>query len=160
MSTDRSIDDLFLPLAFSLFSNPGAYAVLAGAGVSRGAGLPTAWDIVVDLIDQMAQGDGGGTEITPDTAEPWYEKKFGRPPTYSDVVEQLALTPTERQGLLRRYFEPPDADDEAPFAPGLAFAATVFLADLALFPPAAPAVLGSDFFIRTSCLLLAPCRER
>jgi hypothetical protein len=68
----------------------------------------------------MAQGDGGGAEINSDTAEPWYEKGFGRPPTYSDVVEQLALTPTERQGLLRRYFEPSDAADAAPAGPSVA----------------------------------------
>src|SRR5258705_10500927 len=106
MTTVKCIDDAFLPLAFSLFSTPGAYAVLAGAGISRGAGLPTAWDIVVDLIDQMAQDDGGGIEINSETAEPWYEKKFGRTPTHSDVGEQLALTPTERQGRVGGYFQP------------------------------------------------------
>lgn len=49
-----STDDLYLPLAFSMYSTPGAYAVLAGAGVSIGAKLPTAWDIVVDLAQQLA----------------------------------------------------------------------------------------------------------
>ncbi len=102
-------DDQFLPLAFSLFSNPAAYAVLAGAGVSRGAGLPTAWDIVVDLIQQIASEDEA-TNIDATTAEAWYESRFGRPPSYSDVVEQLALTATERQALLRRYFESTDED--------------------------------------------------
>src|SRR6476469_1075043 len=100
MATKTSLDDPFLPLAFSLYSNPGAYAVLAGAGVSRGAGLPTAWDIVVDLIAQMADQD-----IDADTASDWYEKRYGKQPTYSDVVHQLALTQTERQTLLRKYFE-------------------------------------------------------
>lgn len=104
-------DDRFLPLAFSLFSNPGAYAVLAGAGVSRGAGLPTAWDIVVDLIQQTAGDEAASIDAT--TAEGWYEARFGRSPTYSDVVEQLALTPTERQTLLRRYFESTDEDGNA-----------------------------------------------
>jgi len=33
--------------------------------------------------------------------------------SYSDVVEQLALTPTERQGMLRKYFERSDDDDES-----------------------------------------------
>jgi hypothetical protein len=75
---------------FSLFSNPGAYAVLAGAGVSRGAGLPTAWDIVVDLIQQIAGDETANIDAT--TAEGWYEARFGRSPTYSDVVERLALT--------------------------------------------------------------------
>ena len=70
-----SLDDPSLPLAFSLYSSPGAYAVLAGAGVSRGAGLPTAWDIVVDLIDQIAHRDGVADTLTSDTAEQWYEAK-------------------------------------------------------------------------------------
>jgi len=96
-------------LAFSLFSNPGAYAVLAGAGISRGAGLPTAWDIVVDLIQQIA-GDDEAANIDATTADAWYESRFGKPSTYSEVVEQLALTPTERQTLLRRYFESTDED--------------------------------------------------
>jgi hypothetical protein len=124
MSTNTSIDDPFLPLAFSLFSNPGAYAVLAGAGVSKGANLPTAWDIVVDLVSQMA---GEGVEIDADTAAGWYEAKFQRTPTYSDVVEQLALTPTERKGLLRRYFQTTDEDDDAPPGPSVAHRAVARL---------------------------------
>jgi hypothetical protein len=44
----------------------------------------------------------GGTKI-----------RFGRSRTYSDVVEQLALTPTKRQTLLRGYFESPDEDGNA-----------------------------------------------
>nr|WP_300403008.1 SIR2 family protein [uncultured Rhodococcus sp.] len=116
-----SLDDPSLPLAFSLYSSPGAYAVLAGAGVSRGAGLPTAWDIVVDLIDQIAHRDGVADTLTSDTAEQWYEAKYGRTPTYSDVVEQLALTPLERQSLLRKYFEQSDeSPDEVPRAPSAA----------------------------------------
>jgi hypothetical protein len=118
MTSDISLDDPFLPLAFSLFSNPGAYAVLAGAGVSRGAGLPTAWDIVVDLISQMAAHAGDETEINAETAAGWYEAKFGPTPTYSDVVERLALTPTERQTLLRKYFEPSDGSDGGGDPPG------------------------------------------
>lgn len=111
----------FLPLAFSLYSSPGAYAVLACAGVSRGAGLPTAWDIVVDLIDQIAHRDGVADTLTSDTAELWYKAKYGRTPTYRDVVEQLALTPLERQSLLSKYFEQSDENpDEVPRVPSAA----------------------------------------
>ena len=105
MATNLLLDDPYLPLAFSLYSNPGAYAVLAGAGVSRGAGLPTAWDIVVDLVDQIAQQSDDSSEINPVTAAPWYEARFGQTPSYSEIVERLALTPTERQSLLKGYFE-------------------------------------------------------
>jgi hypothetical protein len=41
--------------------------VPAGAGVSRGAGLPTAWDIFVDLIQQIACDDTANIDAT--TAE-------------------------------------------------------------------------------------------
>lgn len=116
MSTDTSLDDPFLPLAFSLTSSPGAYAVLAGTGVSRGAGLPTAWDIVVDLVKQMAQRVGETDMITADTAEAWYETKYGTKPTYSHLIEQLALTPSERQALLQRYFE--QSGDQSQGSPG------------------------------------------
>ncbi len=109
MTSNVSLDDPFLPLAFSLYSNPGAYAVLAGAGVSRGAGLPTAWDIVVDLIAQMADD---GAEVDANSASDWYERRYGTPPTYSDVVHKLALTQTERQALLRKYFETADGAAE------------------------------------------------
>jgi hypothetical protein len=120
MTKPTSPDDPFLPLAFSLYSNPGAYAVLAGAGISRGAGLPTAWDIVVDLVSQIASGYPDAV-IDSQTAAPWYEARFGRTPTYSDVVEQLALTPTERGALLRKYFEPSEeGEDDGPVGPSLA----------------------------------------
>jgi hypothetical protein len=59
-------DDPYLPLAFSLASNPGACAVLAGAGVSKGAGLPSAWDIEVDLVRKIAQRDNA--EMSPVTS--------------------------------------------------------------------------------------------
>lgn len=123
MATKDSLDDPFLPLAFSLYSNPGAYAVVAGAGISRGAGLPTAWDIVVDLIAQMA---GDEEDIDSDSASGWYETRFGKEPTYSDVVHQLALTRTERQALLRKYFES-TADGTEPAKPSVAHRAVARL---------------------------------
>ena len=101
------MDDRFLPLAFSLSSSPGAYAVLAGAGVSTGAGVKSAWGIVVDLVQRIAESQGEDpAAITAETAAAWYENRFGRSADYSTVVEQLGLTPIARQALLRGYFEP------------------------------------------------------
>jgi hypothetical protein len=103
-------DDPYLPLAFSLASSPGAYAVLAGAGVSKGAGFPSAWDIEVDLVRQIAQRDKAEVMIDDDNAERWYADNYGKALTYSSVIEEVARTPHERQALLRGYFEP--AGDE------------------------------------------------
>lgn len=105
-------DDPYLPLAFSLASSPGAYAVLAGAGVSKGAGLPSAWDIEVDLVRQIAQRDNAAITIVDSNAEEWYSDNYGKALTYSSVIEELARTPHERQALLRGYFEPDDSETQ------------------------------------------------
>jgi hypothetical protein len=104
-------DDPYLPLAFSLASSPGAHAVLAGAGVSKGAGLPSAWDIEVDLVRQIAQRDQATVVIDDDNAEQWYADNYGKKLTYSTVIEEVTNTAHERQALLRKYFESVDEED-------------------------------------------------
>ena len=37
-------------LAFSMYSNKGAYALLLGSGISRSAHIPTGWEIESCLI--------------------------------------------------------------------------------------------------------------
>ena len=67
-------------LAFALHSNRGAYAALVGSGVSVGAGIPTGWQVVLDLITKVAQVLG---EDPGDNVAAWYEKRFGAEPDYS-----------------------------------------------------------------------------
>lgn len=45
-------------LAFSLYSNKGAYALLLGAGISRPAHMPSTWDIENALIERIAATRG------------------------------------------------------------------------------------------------------
>ncbi len=45
-------------LAMGMQAAPGAYAVLLGSGISRAANVPTAWDVVRDLIRKVAAGEG------------------------------------------------------------------------------------------------------
>ena len=47
--------DPMVSLAFALHSNRGAYAALVGSGVSVGAGFPTGWQVVLDLISKVAR---------------------------------------------------------------------------------------------------------
>lgn len=101
--------DRRLTLAISLHENPGAYALLIGSGVSRPAGIPTGWEIVLDLITKVAAMEGAKTERTP---EAWYHAKFGEPPNYSKLLEMLASTPAARMALLRSYFEPNEEERE------------------------------------------------
>ena len=92
-------------LAVSIQSQPGVYALLLGSGVSSGAGIMTGWQITLDLVLKLAalqQEDAG------DDPAVWYESKYGIPPNYSTLLEALAKSRTERQNLLRPYFEPND----------------------------------------------------
>lgn len=108
-------DDSLLSLAFAIQSNPGAYALILGAGVSAGSGLPTAWEVLEDLALRVANLV---EQAEPNDPVAWYESRFDEPARYGNILERLGSTPAERQGILRRYFEPeregPDSESPAP----------------------------------------------
>jgi hypothetical protein len=95
--------DPLVSLAFAIYSNKGAYALLLGSGVSRSAAIPTGWEVVLDLVRKVAKLEGEDPEPDP---EAWFVKKHGSAPDYSKLLDELAKTATERQRLLRAYFEP------------------------------------------------------
>lgn len=101
--------DPLISLAFSVYSNKGVYALLLGSGISRAAGIPTGWDVVVDLIQKVAALEGQDTSADP---EGWYTQRFGETPDYSKLLDALAKSPPERQQLLRGYFEPTEKERE------------------------------------------------
>ena len=96
-------------LAFSIQASRGVYAVLVGSGVSRGAKIPTGWEVTLDLIRKLARLDGEECDPNP---EVWYRGKFKKEADYSDILDNLAKTPAERQQLLRGYWEPNDQERE------------------------------------------------
>ena len=97
-------------LAFSIQSNPGVYAVLIGSGVSRASGIPTGWEVTLDLVQKLAAVHQEAPNPDPGN---WFANKFGTEPDYSDLLDQIAKTQTERQQLLRAYFEPTEEEREA-----------------------------------------------
>ncbi len=105
---DKSKDKI-IKLAISLHSNPGIYAFLLGSGISRTAGVPTGWEIVLGIIRKVAAVKGESPE--PDPKE-WYKKRFGETPDYSKLLDKLSDTPVERAALLRHYFEPTEEEKE------------------------------------------------
>lgn len=77
--------------------------------MSRAASIPTGWEVLEDLISQIATLQG--ETITNDPAA-WYKEKFGEDPDYSKVLDAVAKTPAERSQLLRKYFEPTEEERE------------------------------------------------
>ncbi|GAA1420489.1 SIR2 family protein [Agrococcus citreus] len=90
-------------LATSMHAQKGVYALLLGSGVSTGAGMPTGWGVVTDLIQRVAASRGEG--LLEDPAA-WWRELEGEEPGYSAVLEKLSQAPGTRAELLARYFEP------------------------------------------------------
>lgn len=91
-----------LSLVFSVYHNAGAYAVLIGSGISHSAGIPTGWELVLDLIRKLAHTLGEDCEPDPSA---WYRARYGEEPHYAKLLEAVAKSPGERSQLLRTYFE-------------------------------------------------------
>jgi hypothetical protein len=102
--------DPILSLASALHETRGGYAFLIGSGISRAAGIPTGWEVVLDLIGRVAVLEGGTIPADPAA---WYRERYGGEPDYSVLLEALAGTPAERRQLLRSYFEPTEEDRTA-----------------------------------------------
>lgn len=96
-------------LALSVYSNKGAYALLLGSGISRNAHIPTGWEVESQLIEQIAATKGIHGEKD---WHQWYEEQYERTTSYSDLLEQMVGTPTERVRLMQHFFEPTDEERE------------------------------------------------
>ncbi len=101
--------DPVISLAFGVYSSKGVYALLLGSGVSRGAGIPTGWEVMEDLIRKIAAL--AGTDCGDDPAA-WYACTYGKQPSYDTLLDALTKSPSERSAMLRPYFEPTDEERE------------------------------------------------
>src|SRR5258707_8979262 len=99
--------DPLIALAFCVYSSKGAYTLLLGSGASRAAGIPTGWEVVLDLVRKLAKLEN--EDCGPD-ADAWFRRKHGVEPDYSKLLDGIAKTHAERQQLLRSYFEPSEEE--------------------------------------------------
>lgn len=97
----------------------GVFALLVGSGVSTGAGLPTGWDVVKDLVRRAAAANDPERNALlseQDVLDWWTDHGTGEL-GYSTVLAALAPTQAGRQALLESFFEPSDDDRETSFGP-------------------------------------------
>lgn len=90
-------------LAFSVYENKGVYALLLGSGVSRSAGIPTGWEITMELIKRAGIASGVGEQ---EDWHAWYVAQTGEQPNYSTLLEALAGTQSERRAIVQGFLEP------------------------------------------------------
>ena len=79
--------DPLLTIALSVCHNPGVYALLLGSGVSRGARVPTGWEVFTDLIRKLALVQNGQE---PQAPAAWYREQAGKEPSYTEIMGKLA----------------------------------------------------------------------
>ena len=89
-------------LTFSVATQPRVYALLLGSGISKGAGVPTGWEVAEDLARQLAHQQRQDPEDDPIG---WYKSWSGDNPDYPSLIEALAPSPggspESTSGLLR-----------------------------------------------------------
>jgi hypothetical protein len=104
-----SSENSIIKLSFSIYSSPGAYALLLGSGTSKSAGIMTGWEIMEDLIKKLGKIKG---QENLDHPLCWYSETYNKEPTYDTLLDQLTSIQSERRELLSKYFEPTDIDRE------------------------------------------------
>jgi hypothetical protein len=98
----------FDALALSLHDSRGVHAILVGSGLSRAGGIPTGWEITLDLVRRLAVLDGVTEQG--DWAQ-WYRAKYDKEPSYSEILRAFASTTSERRTILQSYIDPPEGED-------------------------------------------------
>ncbi|RKS04952.1 SIR2-like protein [Nocardiopsis sp. Huas11] len=101
-------------LAMAMQAQPGVYAVLLGSGVSTGAGVPTGWGVVKELVRRLAAAtdpsDSASAQTAAEDPERWWDEHGDGDLGYARLLEHLAPTAAARQGLLADFFEPSEEE--------------------------------------------------
>jgi len=94
-----------IPLSYNLADGKKKYILFCGAGVSKDAGIPTGWDILLETLRLIrAQEEGKSKEWTDEEMGTYYETNF-KDSTYSDIIESLFPSVEEQREFLERTFE-------------------------------------------------------
>ncbi|MBL0886883.1 SIR2 family protein [Myceligenerans indicum] len=108
-------------LATAMHAQPGVYAALLGSGVSTGAGVPTGWGIVEELVRRVAAQEGAEAEAEAVAdAEAWWTARFDERLGYSALLRKLAPTSATRQAILEGFFEQNAEGEVEPIRPSRA----------------------------------------
>lgn len=81
------------------------YILFAGAGVSKDAGIPTAWDLMLETAKYIylnAHPDQDEREVTSKEIEDWFFDSEYAKMEYAEIVGGIYATPSEQQGFFEK----------------------------------------------------------
>jgi len=80
------------------------YVLFAGGGVSKDAGIPTAWDLMLKIAGLLYVADNQEKEIIPNTElEKWFIKSEYAQMEYSELMELIYPKYNDQQDFLKKY---------------------------------------------------------
>lgn len=94
-----------ISLAYNLADGKKKYVLFCGAGVSKDAGVPTGWDVLLETLKKIRiQEEGKKVDYTQKQMENYYEKKF-KGCEYSEIVKSLCPRMEEQREFLKDLFK-------------------------------------------------------
>lgn len=117
--------DPIVEMALAIYHSKSRYALLLGSGISRAAGIPTGWEVMLQLANELSVASSVAT--LPDSADSrdqdawfadfstWFEGTFGTKATYSELVRRVAGSdsPDARQNMIKKIIEPQTIDTDS-----------------------------------------------
>src|SRR5271157_4208795 len=77
------------------------YIILAGAGVSKDAGLPTGWDLMLATANVLYAAECPGEECI--DLNRWFETSEYAQMSYSEIMDQLYRSPITQRDFLQKF---------------------------------------------------------
>ena len=94
-----------IPLSYNLADGRKKYVLFCGAGVSKDAGIPTGWDILLKTLRLIrAQEEGTSKEWTDNEMETYYKTNY-KESTYSEIIGSLFPSVEDQREFLEKIFE-------------------------------------------------------
>lgn len=93
-----------IPLSYNVADGKKKYVLFCGAGISKDAGVPTGWDILLQTLRVIrSQEEKQSTEYSDTDMEKYYKEKY-KDKTYSEVIEALFPSIEEQRDFLKNQF--------------------------------------------------------
>lgn len=94
-----------IPLSYNIADGKRRYVLFCGAGISRDAGIPTGWDILLETLKKIRnQEESEGKDYSKGEMEKFYEENLNDL-TYSEVLESLYPSIEEQRAFLKDQFQ-------------------------------------------------------
>ncbi|MBP2045185.1 SIR2 family protein [Methanobacterium aggregans] len=100
--------DPIIKLAASALPGEKKYILFAGAGVSKDAGIPTTWDLMLKTAGLLYSAENTDTDVN---LEEWFINSDYSKMEYSELIGEIYPTYPEQQNFLKGYLESSEVGD-------------------------------------------------